>query len=105
MHFTHKDVPRGFRVPFGPWIMPPIGALLCLLLMITSSKETGIRLAIWMGIGQVVYFSFGFWHSKLRLAKKSNLVIPTDPLAIEPNSHFHEKESASEMEVFHNSKQ
>lgn len=70
MRFTHKDVPRGFRVPFGPWIIPPIGALLCLLLMATSSKETGIRLVVWMGIGQVIYFTYGYWHSKLRYAKK-----------------------------------
>jgi len=73
MRFTHKEVPRGFRVPFGPWVMPPIGAMLCLLLMITSSKETGIRLAVWMAVGQVIYFSYGFWHSKLRTLK------PMDP--------------------------
>jgi APA family basic amino acid/polyamine antiporter len=73
MRFTHKEVPRGFRVPFGPWVIPPIGAMLCLLLMITSSKETGIRLAVWMAVGQVIYFSYGFWHSKLRTLK------PMDP--------------------------
>lgn len=72
MRFTHKDVPRGFRVPLGPWVMPPIGALLCLLLMATSSKETGIRLVVWMGIGQVIYFSYGYWHSKLRFPKATD---------------------------------
>jgi len=75
MRFTHKDVPRGFRVPLGPWVIPPIGAFLCILLMVTSSKETGIRLAVWMGIGQVIYFTYGYWHSKLRYSNKPNVEI------------------------------
>jgi APA family basic amino acid/polyamine antiporter len=78
MRFTHKEVPRGFRVPLGPWVIPPIGALFCVLLMVTSSKETGIRLVIWMAIGQVIYFTYGYWHSKLRFSKEIE-----PPLAIE----------------------
>lgn len=81
MRFTHKDVPRGFRVPFGPWVIPPIGAVLCLLLMITSPKETGIRLAVWMGIGQIIYFTYGYWHSKLRYPQENDASIPLDDVA------------------------
>nr|ACI90399.1 cationic amino acid transporter-like protein [Philodina roseola] len=107
MHFTHKDVPRGFRIPLGPWVIPPIGALLCLLLMITSSKETGIRLAVWLGIGQVIYFTYGYWNSKLRVTKRSSsTIVVVDPLApmTEPESQTIENEYTTEMEVFNEKK-
>jgi len=81
MRFTHKEVHRGFRVPLGPWVIPPIGALLCLLLMITSSNETGIRFAVWMGIGQIIYFTYGYWHSKLRFPNKIDQTVAMDNLA------------------------
>ena len=80
MRFTHKEVPRGFRVPMGPWVIPPIGAMFCLLLMVTSSVETIIRLAVWMAIGQVIYFTYGFWHSNLRFPKVVDPSIAIDNL-------------------------
>src|SRR5437868_2710090 len=83
MRFTHKDVPRGFRVPLGLWVIPPIGALLCILLMVTSSKETGIRLVVWLGIGQIIYFTYGFWHSKLRYPQQIDPVVVMDNLPVE----------------------
>ena len=88
MRFTHKDVPRGFRVPLGPWVIPPIGALLCVLLMVTSSKETGIRLVVWMAIGQVIYFTYGYWHSKLRFAKKVDPAVAMVNLSTDKNSEL-----------------
>ncbi|CAF2583606.1 unnamed protein product [Rotaria sp. Silwood2] len=100
MRFTHKDVPRGFRVPLGPWVFPPIGALLCLLLMVTSSKETGIRLAVWMGIGQIIYFAYGYWHSKLRHSQQHQLVMGVDNLATELDIQPVTNEYVSEMTVF-----
>lgn len=104
MHFTHKDVPRGFRIPFGPWVIPPLGALLCLLLMITSSKETGIRLAVWLGIGQVIYFTYGYWNSKLRLTKRTSSVVVVDPLAPMAEDQTIENEYIAEMDVLNEKK-
>src|ERR1700735_417983 len=74
---------RGFRIPLGPLVIPPIGALLCLLLMITSSKETGIRLVLWLGIGQIIYFTYGFWHSKLRYPQQIDPAVVMGNLPIE----------------------
>jgi hypothetical protein len=99
MRFTHKEVPRGFRVAFGPWFIPPLGALFYILLMVTSSKETGIRLAVWMGIGQVIYFTYGFWHSKLRFPKQIAPAMALDNLAIPTNNRSTENEYVSEMIV------
>ena len=102
MRFTHKNEPRGFRVPFGPWLIPPIGAILCVLLMITSSKQTGIRLAVWMAIGQVLYFAYGFWHSKLRSANRIESIVADDTLATGTNHPVAAatNEAASEMVTF-----
>jgi APA family basic amino acid/polyamine antiporter len=99
MRFTHKEVPRGFRVPFGPWFIPPLGALFYILLMVTSSKETGIRLAVWMGIGQVIYFTYGFWHSKLRFPKQIEPPVVLYNLATPTNNPSTENEYVSEMVV------
>ena len=96
MRFTHKDVPRGFRVPLGPWVIPPVGALLCVLLMVTSSKETGIRLAVWMAVGQVIYFSYGYWHSKLRYAKKIDPALAMTNLSSERDNQLVTNEYVSE---------
>jgi hypothetical protein len=68
MHYTHDHVPRSFRVPLGPWLIPILGILLCIVLwvflLMNVSKGTGIRFAILMIIGHIFYFSYGFWHSK-----------------------------------------
>ncbi len=66
MRRTHKDMDRPFEVPCGSWLLPTVGSLLCILLMAGVTKETGIRFLVLTGIGQVVYFSYGFRHSKRR---------------------------------------
>jgi len=77
MRYTHGDIPRGFRIPFGAWPIPTVGAFLCVLLLINASMETGIRIGVCMGIGQIIYFSYGFWHSKTRLRKRGESINST----------------------------
>jgi basic amino acid/polyamine antiporter, APA family len=64
MRHTHKYLPRDFRIPFGPFVIPVLGALFCILLMINVTRGTGIRYGVWMAIGHIVYFSYGFWCSR-----------------------------------------
>ncbi|CAF4657332.1 unnamed protein product, partial [Rotaria sp. Silwood2] len=61
--------------PFGSWLIPTIGSLLCILLMKGITKATGFRFLVWIALGQIIYFSYGFWHSKQRklLRNESNL--------------------------------
>jgi APA family basic amino acid/polyamine antiporter len=59
------DLTRPFRVPFGPYVIPLLGAGTSALLMFTATTETLIRLFLWMAIGLVIYFSYGRRHSKL----------------------------------------
>ncbi|CAF0746562.1 unnamed protein product [Rotaria sp. Silwood1] len=64
MRYTHRNVPRTFKVPFDRWLLPTVGSLLCILLMTGVTKATGFRFLVWTAIGQIIYFSYGFWHSK-----------------------------------------
>ncbi|CAF2974033.1 unnamed protein product [Rotaria sp. Silwood2] len=75
MRYTHRDMQRSFQVPFGSWLIPTIGSLLCILLMKGITKATGFRFLVWIALGQIIYFSYGFWHSKQRklLRNESNL--------------------------------
>jgi APA family basic amino acid/polyamine antiporter len=57
--------PRPFRTPWVPWI-PLAGIVCCVLLMLSLPHDTWIRLIVWLGIGLLVYASYGHRHSKLR---------------------------------------
>ena len=87
MRFSHDEMPRSFKVPLGPWLIPASGILLCILLLINISKGTGIRFGIWMGIGHVVYFFFGLRHSNIRSKARvdslaSELELNPEPMKI-----------------------
>ncbi|CAG8545165.1 563_t:CDS:2 [Acaulospora morrowiae] len=58
------DAPRKFKVPGGPVFIPITGASLNLLLLATASRNSIIRLFIWMAIGLLVYVFYGRRHSK-----------------------------------------
>lgn len=64
MRNTHPDADRPFRCPGVP-VIPILGILLCLLLMFSLPWENWLRLAIWLLIGFVIYFSYGRKHSVL----------------------------------------
>lgn len=68
----HPDMCGTFKTPFGSWLIPTLGSILCILLMVGVSKATAYRLLIWTLIGQVIYFMFGFWHSKRRIALRQD---------------------------------
>jgi len=57
--------PRPFRVPWVP-LTPLISIVACLYLMLQLPVVTWIRFAIWLVIGLVIYFAYGYRHSKLR---------------------------------------
>jgi APA family basic amino acid/polyamine antiporter len=62
------DRPRPFRVPGAPWT-PIISILACGYLMFQLPRITWIRFGIWLLLGLVVYFLYGYRNSVLR--KKS----------------------------------
>ena len=57
--------PRPFRVPWVP-ITPLISIAACAYLMWQLPTVTWIRFGIWLVIGLVLYFTYGYTHSTLR---------------------------------------
>jgi len=65
---TNPDAPRPFRTPFVP-VVPILAILSCGYLMAELPWPTWERFFIWLALGLVVYFAYGYHHSKLRHAK------------------------------------
>ncbi len=61
--------PRPFKVPLYP-VTPIISTLACLALICGLEISNWLRLLIWLAIGLVVYFAYGYRHSVLRLASR-----------------------------------
>jgi len=62
---TRPDLPRPFRMPLVP-LLPILSALVALILMLGLPRATWERLILWMAIGIVVYFTYGYRRSRLR---------------------------------------
>jgi hypothetical protein len=103
MSYTHRDnVQRTFRVPFGPWLIPTVGGLLCIVMMAGTSPGTGIRFLVWTGIGQIVYFAYGYRHSKKRKMERDESMISETVLVSTIGGSMMElahKESESESDL------
>jgi APA family basic amino acid/polyamine antiporter len=62
---TRPDLPRPFRMPMVP-LLPVLSAVVALVLMLGLPRATWERLVIWMTLGVVVYFAYGYRRSRLR---------------------------------------
>ena len=62
---TDPDRPRPFRVPAAPWT-PLISIVACLYLMLQLPTRTWVWFGAWLLVGLVVYFLYGYRHSRLR---------------------------------------
>ena len=65
---TEPDRPRPFRVPGVPYT-PIISILACFYLMYQLPAITWIRFGIWLAVGLVFYFLYGYRHSVLRTGR------------------------------------
>jgi APA family basic amino acid/polyamine antiporter len=65
---TDPTRPRPFRTPFVPWI-PVLAILCCGYLMWVQPPTAWRRFVIWLGVGLVIYFLYGFRRSRLNLAR------------------------------------
>lgn len=63
---TRPDIPRGFMVPGGPYLVPVLSVLSSGGLMLTSSLASLLRLGLWMALGMVFYAVYSYKHSNLR---------------------------------------
>lgn len=65
MRYTNPNANRPFRCPLVP-LIPLLGIGLCLMLMFSLPAANWWRLFAWMGLGLVIYFSYGMRHSVVR---------------------------------------
>jgi len=66
LRIKRPNLPRSFRVPGGPYLVPILGAVCSGALMGWATTATIVRLFLWMAIGLAVYFTYGARHSRLR---------------------------------------
>lgn len=64
-HKQGDSAVKGFRVPFGPYVVPGLSIFACLYIMHDLSKTTFTIFAIWMAVALLTYFLYGIRHSKL----------------------------------------
>jgi basic amino acid/polyamine antiporter, APA family len=56
---------KGFRVPFGPYLVPGLSILACLYLVGGLSSTTYTVFTIWMTVAVLTYFGYGIRNSRL----------------------------------------
>jgi basic amino acid/polyamine antiporter, APA family len=64
---TRPDLPRPFRMPLVP-VLPCLSAVVSFILMLSLPRNTWERLILWMVVGIVFYFLYGYRKSRLRFS-------------------------------------
>jgi APA family basic amino acid/polyamine antiporter len=65
LRYKEPERPRPFRVPLV-WPVCVLSALACLFIMQGLPHTAWIRFGIWLVVGLLLYFLYGFKHSRLR---------------------------------------
>jgi len=65
LRIKRPEAPRPFRCP-AVFVVAPLGIVVNLLLMGFLPADTWLRLVIWLGIGMVIYFAYGYHKSVMR---------------------------------------
>lgn len=71
------DIDRPFKVPWSP-VLPILSAIASIYLALNLSIETWIRFLVWMAIGFLIYFAYGYRHS--RAGREPEAVVKHDPV-------------------------
>jgi APA family basic amino acid/polyamine antiporter len=66
LRFREPNRERPFKVPFGPFVFPLLGVICCVAVIYYLPHPSWWRFVGWLAIGIVVYFLYGFRHSRLR---------------------------------------
>ena len=64
LRYREPDRYRAFRTPFVP-LVPVLGVISCVYLMLGLPWITWVRFGLWLLVGMVVYFFYGFRRSRL----------------------------------------
>ena len=61
---TQPDMKRPFRTPWVPFL-PIVTVMSCVGLMASLKVDTWLRFLVWLALGFIVYFAYGYKHSRL----------------------------------------
>ncbi|MEO8194444.1 MAG: amino acid permease [Gemmatimonadales bacterium] len=75
LRYKEPDRPRPFRVKFV-WPVTILGAAACIYTMFGLPGRAWERFGIWLAIGMILYFTYGFRHSTLRGSRPRTVVPP-----------------------------
>lgn len=73
MKVKMPDMKRPFATP-APWVVAPLGAIICLSMIVALDVKTLAYALGWMLVGLVVYFAYGVKNSRLQ----KGLDVPAD---------------------------
>lgn len=62
LRIKRPDAERPFRCP-AVYVVAPLGIVVNFLMTLFLPWDTWVRLVVWLAIGLVIYFSYGFRHS------------------------------------------
>jgi APA family basic amino acid/polyamine antiporter len=79
LRYTKPHMPRPFKLGLHP-VIPSLGIIFCLYLMFSLPVETWLRFGIWMLLGMIVYFMYGYKHSKIQIKARQDIIIETKPV-------------------------
>ena len=68
LRVRHPDHPRRFRAPALP-VVATCAMISCFYLMLGLPSVTWIRFGLWLAIGLILYFAYGFRRSAMREAR------------------------------------
>ncbi|AYN42358.1 amino acid permease [Streptomyces dangxiongensis] len=72
---TRPEMKRTFRVPLS-WVLPALGFICCVWMMGSLSTVTWTVFGVWMAVGLVFYFLYGYRRS--RLATDEDLAVTAE---------------------------
>jgi len=70
LRYTDPDRERPFRVPLV-WLVSVLSTLACGYIMLGLPRSAWERFGIWLAIGLLLYFLYGYKHSRLRQQRTS----------------------------------
>ncbi|HEV8587297.1 MAG TPA: amino acid permease, partial [Pyrinomonadaceae bacterium] len=77
LRYKEPDRHRPFKVPFGAWPLPTLGAVSCIFLMYYLPPTSWWRFVAWLLLGFAVYLSYSY--SKSEIGKKIGRASITAP--------------------------
>ncbi|PVZ97310.1 hypothetical protein BB558_006733 [Smittium angustum] len=65
LKITQPERKRTYKVPFGPYLCPGLGAFITVMLLVLSEAQTKLRIGVWLILGLICYFAFSRRHSQI----------------------------------------